>query len=104
MTTPAPDAPTTEENPTRNLSGPTAWIAGALAFTLAALALYWTQYSIGTTTYRAAFLGFVLVLAFLLYPTWEKAKHLTLAAASAKTAIPFHPAATVFYKARGAIK
>lgn len=33
-----------------------------------------------------------------------EAKHLTLAGASAKTAIPFHPAATAFYKARGAIK
>jgi TRAP-type uncharacterized transport system fused permease subunit len=35
---------------------------------LAATALYWTQYSIGTTTYRALFLGLVLTLAFLLYP------------------------------------
>jgi uncharacterized protein len=33
-----------------------------------------------------------------------EAKHLTLAGAAAKTAIPFHPAATAFYKARGAIK
>ena len=32
------------------------------------------------------------------------AKTLTLAGAAAKTAIPFHPAATAFYKARGAIK
>lgn len=33
-----------------------------------------------------------------------EAKTLTLQSASAKTAIPFHPAATAFYKARGAIK
>jgi TRAP transporter 4TM/12TM fusion protein len=39
-----------------------------LAFVLSALALYWTQYSIGTTSYRAMFLGLVLTLAFLLYP------------------------------------
>jgi uncharacterized protein len=32
------------------------------------------------------------------------AKTLTLTSAAAKTAIPFHPAATAFYKARGAIK
>lgn len=51
-----------------------AWIAGALAFVLAALALYWTQYSIGTTTYRAAFLGLVLALSFLLYPAWQKGR------------------------------
>jgi len=62
----------TEEQATRRLSGPNAWIAGALAFTLAALALYWTQYSIGTTTYRAAFLGLVLALAFLWYPPLQK--------------------------------
>ncbi len=52
----------TDEQPTRNLAGAMAWLAGGLAFCLAALALYWTQYSIGTTTYRAAFLGFVLTL------------------------------------------
>jgi TRAP transporter 4TM/12TM fusion protein len=52
-----------------------AWIAGALAFVLAALALYWTQYSIGTTTYRAAFLGLVLALSFLLYPAWQKGRY-----------------------------
>ncbi|MBL8782010.1 MAG: TAXI family TRAP transporter solute-binding subunit [Alphaproteobacteria bacterium] len=33
-----------------------------------------------------------------------EAKTLTLEGAAAKTAIPFHPAATAFYKARGAIK
>lgn len=33
-----------------------------------------------------------------------ESKTLTLKGASAKTAIPFHPAATAFYKARGAIK
>lgn len=49
-----------------------AWIVGALAFALATLALYWTQYSIGTTEYRAAFLGLILALSFLLYPAWQK--------------------------------
>jgi TRAP transporter 4TM/12TM fusion protein len=70
----APDADLqiTEEQATRRLTGPTAWIASALAFVLAALALYWTQYSIGTTAYRAAFLGLVLVLAFLVYPVWQR--------------------------------
>ncbi len=62
----------TEEQPTRKLSPPMAWVAGALAFVLAVLALYWTQYSIGTTTYRAMFLGLVLALSFLLYPAWQK--------------------------------
>jgi TRAP transporter TAXI family solute receptor len=33
-----------------------------------------------------------------------EAKALSLAGASAKTAVPFHPAATAFYKARGALK
>jgi TRAP-type uncharacterized transport system fused permease subunit len=63
---------TGEEQATRHLSRPMAWIAGALAFALAALALYWTQYSIATTPYRAAFLGLVLALAFLLYPTRQR--------------------------------
>lgn len=68
------DLPIAEEQATRRLAGPTAWIAGALAFVLAALALYWTQYSIGTTAYRAAFLGLVLVLAFLAYPVLQQTR------------------------------
>jgi TRAP transporter 4TM/12TM fusion protein len=60
-----------EEQATRALKGPAAWVVAALAFALATLALYWTQYSIGTTPYRAAFLGFVLVLAFLSYPVLQ---------------------------------
>lgn len=52
-----------------------AWIVGVLAFVLSALALYWTQYSIGTTAYRAMFLGLVLALSFLLYPAWQKGAH-----------------------------
>ena len=68
------DLPATDEQPTRNLAGAMAWLAGGLAFCLAALALYWTQYSIGTTTYRAAFLGFVLTLSFLLYPVLQRSR------------------------------
>ena len=68
MTATHPEAVITDEQPTRRLSGAAAWIASALAFALGALSLYWTQYSIGTTTYRALFLGLVLALAFLLYP------------------------------------
>ena len=52
-----------------------AWVVGALAFVLAALALYWTQYSIGTTAYRAAFLGLVLALSFLLYPARQGGRY-----------------------------
>jgi TRAP transporter 4TM/12TM fusion protein len=44
----------------------------AMAFGLAALALYWTQYAIDTTSYRAAFLALVLALAFLMFPIWER--------------------------------
>jgi TRAP transporter 4TM/12TM fusion protein len=64
-----------EEEATRKLSAPMAWLGGALAFALAALALYWTQYSIGTTPYRAAFLGLVLALAFLLFPAWQRSRY-----------------------------
>jgi len=64
----------TDELPTRRLAPRTAWVVGALAFVLSALALYWTQFSIGTTQYRAAFLGLVLALSFLIYPAWLKSK------------------------------
>lgn len=54
------------------LSGVMVRVTGVLGFLLAVLALYWTQYSINTTTYRALFLAFVLVLSFLLYPLSTK--------------------------------
>lgn len=72
--TPETDA-ITDEQPTRRLSVPMGWLAGVLAFVLSALALYWTQYSIGTTAYRAMFLGLVLALSFLLYPAWQKGRY-----------------------------
>jgi len=57
-----------EGGPARKLGARMAWLVAALAFVLSALALYWTQYSIGTAVYRAAFLGLVLTLAFIVYP------------------------------------
>ena len=57
-----------EGGPTRALGARMAWFAAALCFVLSALALYWTQYSINTTAYRASFLALVLTLAFILYP------------------------------------
>lgn len=56
------------ESPTRTISGPWRWIVGSIAAGLALYSLYWTQYSITTQVYRAAFLMVVLVLTFLLYP------------------------------------
>ena len=52
-----------------------AWLAGGLSFVLAALALYWTQYSVGTASYRAVFLGLVLALSFLLYPARQAGRY-----------------------------
>ena len=57
-----------EGGPARTLGPRMAWLVAGLAFVLSALALYWTQYSIGTTAYRAMFLGLVLTLAFIIYP------------------------------------
>ncbi|MBU6156172.1 MAG: TRAP transporter large permease subunit, partial [Alphaproteobacteria bacterium] len=64
-----------EEQPQRQLSGVPAWVASGLLFALSALALYWTQYPIGTTLFRALFLMLVLALAFLLYPVIVRSAH-----------------------------
>ena len=57
-----------EEQPQRQLTGVAAWVATGLLLALSCLALYWTQYPIGTTEFRALFLMLVLVLSFLIYP------------------------------------
>lgn len=61
-----------DDKPSRPLTGISAWIAAGVALCLAGLALYWTQFPIGTTIYRAAFLALVLTLAFLMFPLWPK--------------------------------
>jgi TRAP transporter 4TM/12TM fusion protein len=48
--------------------GALGWVLAAACFGLAAYALYWTQFSVNTTVYRASFLGAVLALCFLFFP------------------------------------
>lgn len=57
-----------EGGPAQRASGLLGWLTGISTFLLSAYALYWTQFSINTTVYRASFLAAVLALIFLLYP------------------------------------
>jgi len=71
----APQTIPSEEQPQRQLTGLAGLVASVLLFALSALALYWTQYPIGTTAFRALFLMLVLALAFLLYPVIVRSAH-----------------------------
>ncbi len=57
-----------EGGPAQRARGWLGWLTGVGAFGLAAYALYWTQFAINTTLYRASFLSWTLALIFLLYP------------------------------------
>jgi TRAP transporter 4TM/12TM fusion protein len=57
-----------EGGPAQRAAGWLGWVTGVGAFGLAAYSLYWTQFSINTTVYRASFLALALGLTFLLYP------------------------------------
>ncbi len=61
-----------ETGRTRRLSGWQGWLAAALCTSLSLYALYWTQFSINTSVYRATFLGLVLAAAFLIFPLHAK--------------------------------
>jgi TRAP transporter 4TM/12TM fusion protein len=52
----------------RRLTGWQAWLAASLCAALSLFALYWTQFSINTTIYRATFLGLVLAACLVLFP------------------------------------
>jgi len=52
----------------RRLAGWQAWLAGLLCASLSLYALYWTQFSINTTIYRATFLGLILAASLVLFP------------------------------------
>jgi TRAP transporter 4TM/12TM fusion protein len=57
-----------EGGPASRATGWLGFLLGAGAFGLSAYALYWTQFPVNTTLYRASFLAIVLALIFLLYP------------------------------------
>ncbi len=57
-----------EGGPARRVGGWLGWLTGSVAFLIAATAMYWTQFSITTTVYRASFLALCLALIFILYP------------------------------------
>jgi hypothetical protein len=57
-----------EGGPARRVGGWLGWLTAGVSFLVAAMALYWTQFSITTTVYRASFLSLCLALIFILYP------------------------------------
>jgi TRAP transporter 4TM/12TM fusion protein len=61
-----------ESGRTRRLSGWEAWLAAAICAALSLYALYWTQFAVNTSIYRASFLGLVLAAAFLVFPLFPK--------------------------------
>lgn len=52
----------------RALLGWQAWLAGAICASISLYALYWTQFSINTSIYRASFLGLILAASLILFP------------------------------------
>ncbi|MGE3876833.1 MAG: hypothetical protein AB7F74_28075, partial [Parvibaculaceae bacterium] len=61
-----------ESGRTRRLSGWQAWLAATICAALSLYALYWTQFAVNTSIYRASFLGLVLAAAFLIFPLFSK--------------------------------
>jgi TRAP transporter 4TM/12TM fusion protein len=61
-----------EEGPRRRLSGAAGRIASALAVAMSLVFLYWAWETVTAQILRLVFLGFSLVLSFLLYPAVRK--------------------------------
>ncbi|QEN88194.1 TRAP transporter fused permease subunit [Labrys sp. KNU-23] len=57
-----------EGGPAAHLSGWLGRVTGLCLFGLSAYVLYWTQFAVNTTIYRASFLAIVLALVFALFP------------------------------------
>ncbi len=57
-----------EGGPAHLSKGWTGLLTAFAAFGLSAYAIYWTQFAVNTSFYRASFLSTVLALVFLLYP------------------------------------
>lgn len=63
-----------EEGPRRRLTGAVGWIASSLAVAMSLLFIYWAWATVTTQILRLVFLGFSLVLSFLLYPLSRQAR------------------------------
>jgi TRAP transporter 4TM/12TM fusion protein len=63
-----------EGGPARRVTGLLGWLTGAVSLFVGAYALYWTQFAINTTVYRATFLAVCLALVFILFPLTKTAK------------------------------
>ncbi|HWO41859.1 MAG TPA: TRAP transporter fused permease subunit [Candidatus Eisenbacteria bacterium] len=61
-----------EEGPRRRLRQPLQSVAEAIAVAMSALFIYWAWATVTTQVLRLVFLGFSLVLSFLLYPPLRK--------------------------------
>ena len=61
-----------EEGPRRKLAGAIGWVASALAVAMSLLFMYWAWTTVTTQILRLVFLGFSLVLTFLLYPVTRR--------------------------------
>lgn len=62
-----------EEGPRRQLAGPLARLASLIAAGMSLLFFYWAWASVTAQILRLVFLGFALVLSFLLYPARRRA-------------------------------
>lgn len=60
----------------RNLRGPFLWLTAGVCAAISLYGLYWTQFAINTTVYRATFLGLILAASFLFYPLVPKDRNL----------------------------
>ncbi len=63
-----------EEGPRRKLTGAIGWAGSAIAVAMSLLFMYWAWATVTTQILRLVFLGFALVLTFLLYPARRKGR------------------------------
>jgi TRAP-type uncharacterized transport system fused permease subunit len=64
-----------EEGPRRQLKGFVAKITSMLAVGMSLLFFYWAWAAVSAQILRLVFLGFALVLSFLIYPSRRRARH-----------------------------
>jgi TRAP-type uncharacterized transport system fused permease subunit len=64
-----------EEGPRRQLTGAVAKLASALGVCMSLVFLYWAWATVTAQVLRLVFLGFSLVLSFLIYPARRGARH-----------------------------
>ena len=83
------------EGPRRKLIGPVAGLTSCAAVAMSLIQLYWAWATVTAQILRLVFLGFSLVLTFLIYPARRRQRHVSVSWQDWLLFLPVSPSSSI---------